>query len=211
MTSLSQKLKSLGVQVGADDIRPAKPNNLFNIENIAGAVSTHNHFGDTFVRISDYNYDYTHGNCGIQINAPLDGVALWANDERISSLQSPSIAFLDIETTGLAGGTGTYAFLIGVGKYSDKNFQIAQFFMQDPISEQAQLAEVEEFIAPCDAIVTFNGKSFDIPLLRSRFIAQGWHSPFENLSHIDLLHLSRKLWRARIPIRRARYYDPAAS
>ncbi|MGE5122899.1 MAG: ribonuclease H-like domain-containing protein, partial [Acidobacteriaceae bacterium] len=58
-----------------------------------------------------------------------------------------------------------------------------------------------EFIAPCQTIVSFNGKAFDVPLLDARYTLQGWKSPFKNLAHVDLLHLSRRIWRDRLPSR----------
>ena len=72
----------------------------------------------------------------------------------------PHSCFSDTETTGLAGGTGTYAFLIGVGRYEDEHFRLAQYFMRDPLEEPAQLAALMAFLRPCETLVTFNGKAF---------------------------------------------------
>ncbi len=112
-----------------------------------------------------------------------------------------SFLFLDTETTGLSGGSGTFTFLIGAGRFIGSEFVVEQFFLRGLEEEPAQLHAFEEFLAPCQAIVTFNGKSFDIPLLQTRFLMQGWQPPFGELFHIDLLHLSRKLWRNRLPSR----------
>jgi tetratricopeptide (TPR) repeat protein len=73
--------------------------------------------------------------------------------------------------------------------------------MRDPIEEPGQLAALEEFLAPCIALVTFNGKAFDVPLLATRYMLQGWQPPFREQVHIDLLHLARRLWRLRLPSR----------
>jgi hypothetical protein len=73
--------------------------------------------------------------------------------------------------------------------------------MRDPLEESALLIAFEEFIAPCQTIVSFNGKAFDVPLLTTRYTLQGWKPPFKNYAHIDLLHLSRRLWRDRLPSR----------
>src|SRR5512139_1946924 len=97
-------------------------------------------------------------------------------------------AFVDTETTGLAGGSGTYAFLVGVGRYEDDGFHLVQFFMRDPTEEPALLLALESYLAHCHALVTFNGKAFDAPLLNARYILQGWRSPLRDLAHIDLLH-----------------------
>jgi hypothetical protein len=112
-----------------------------------------------------------------------------------------TLIFLDTETSGLAGGTGTFAFLIGLARFSIDGLHLAQFFMRDPLEEPAILLALEEFLAQTQTIVSFNGKAFDIPLLNTRYTLQGWKSPFKNLAHIDLLHLARRLWRDRLPSR----------
>jgi len=115
--------------------------------------------------------------------------------------------FLDTETTGLAGGTGTFAFLIGLDASMAMISKLSQYFMRDPAEESALLAAVAEFIHPCQALVTFNGKSFDVPLLNTRYTLQAISSPFANLSHVDLLPLARRLWRDRLPSRALGYLE----
>ncbi|HEX7589182.1 MAG TPA: ribonuclease H-like domain-containing protein, partial [Anaerolineae bacterium] len=109
--------------------------------------------------------------------------------------------FLDTETTGLAGGSGTYAFLVGVGRYDGETFRLLQFFMRDPIEEPALLAALTELLAPLDALVTFNGKAFDVPLLNARYITNRAATPFKSVPHLDLLPLARRLWRDRLESR----------
>jgi tetratricopeptide (TPR) repeat protein len=111
------------------------------------------------------------------------------------------VLFLDTETSGLAGGTGTYAFMIGVGYRTEEGFELLQFFMRDPSQESAILAALDELASHFDVVVTFNGKSFDIPLLNTRYTLNGLTPPFAPFQHIDLLHLARKLWRDRLPSR----------
>jgi tetratricopeptide (TPR) repeat protein len=110
-------------------------------------------------------------------------------------------AFIDTETTGLVGGTGTYTFLVGLGRFEGDEFRLVQFFLQEPGEEPAQLAAIEEFLAPCEAVVSFNGKTFDLPLLNTRYITNGWPPPLKDAPHIDLLHLARRLWKLRLPSR----------
>ena len=78
--------------------------------------------------------------------------------------------FIDTETTGLAGGTGTYAFLIGCGWLEDGALRVEQYFMRDHADEPAMMAHLARLISRFDWTVSFNGKSFDLPLLRTRFI-----------------------------------------
>jgi hypothetical protein len=157
--------------------------------------------GDVFVVETDYAADYRHGSRSLQISAPLDVVARWARDPRVARLDGAGFVFLDAETTGLAGGTGTYPFLVGVGRYVDRGFRVAQFFMREPIEEAALLDALTESLSPHTALVTFNGKAFDAPLLNTRYVCGGMASPLINLAHVDLLPLARRLWRSRLPSR----------
>lgn len=201
MTSLADKLKALGVQVGTHNISQSKTSNPYTIENILEGQTLETHFGETFIIDEIYPPEYRHGQDGLYNDAPYDTMAKWVRENRISNNSKEDFVYLDTETTGLSGGSGTYAFLIGVGRFEGDNFHLAQFFMRDPIEESAQLYALEEFLAPCNTLITYNGKSFDIPLLNSRFTYHGWASPFTDLTHIDLLHLSRRLWRDRLPSR----------
>jgi len=199
--TLSDKLKSLGVKVGAKDIQSSRPKDNHSIETVVPGRYQTTPAGETYVVESVYVSDYRHGDLKLHGLAPLDIVAEWVGDHHIRQIQSDEFLYLDIETTGLTGGTGTYAFLIGVGRFIGEDFHLAQFFMRDPLEEPAHLLALEEFISPCNTVVTYNGKAFDIPILTTRYITQGWTSPFASFSHIDLLPLSRKLWRERMPSR----------
>ncbi|MFN8453994.1 MAG: ribonuclease H-like domain-containing protein [Anaerolineae bacterium] len=86
----------------------------------------------------------------------------WAGEPGLAGCELERLVFLDTETSGLAGGSGTYAFLIGAGRFEGETFRLAQFFMRDPTEEPAQLTALTDFLHPCDILVTFNGKSFDV-------------------------------------------------
>jgi uncharacterized protein YprB with RNaseH-like and TPR domain len=105
--------------------------------------------------------------------------------------------FFDLETTGLAGGTGTYAFLIGFGYFDGPSFETRQFFLADYADERDVLRAVEEFVAPASGLVTFNGRTFDLPLIATRYAMHRMRSPFDELAHVDMLHPARRLWRRR--------------
>src|SRR6478609_5492629 len=87
-------------------------------------------------------------------------------------------AFLDTETTGLAGGTGTYAFLIGVGAIDHTGFRLRQFFMRDYGEEPSLLCRLHEHLAQFDVLITYNGKAYDQPLLETRFRMARARHPF---------------------------------
>lgn len=106
--------------------------------------------------------------------------------------------FIDLETTGLAGGTGTYAFLVGLGHIELDHIVVRQFLLPDFQHEWLLLQQVENNLQSIENIVSFNGKSYDIPLLRNRFILNRMDSLLDEKLHIDLLHLSRRLWKKRL-------------
>jgi hypothetical protein len=106
--------------------------------------------------------------------------------------------FLDTETTGLAGGSGTYAFLVGIAWWEGSGLEIEQFFMREYSEERSLLFALAERIAERPVLVTFNGKSFDWPLLETRYrMSRKLPPPFPR-AHLDFLHPARTLWRLRL-------------
>ncbi|HKA61848.1 MAG TPA: ribonuclease H-like domain-containing protein [Methylomirabilota bacterium] len=108
------------------------------------------------------------------------------------------LLYLDTETTGLAGGTGTYAFLVGVGFFDGEDFEVRQFFMRDLDEEPALLSALETMFRQFDGFVTYNGVGFDLPLLETRFVLGRRRFPGEEAFHVDLLGAARRLWSARL-------------
>jgi uncharacterized protein YprB with RNaseH-like and TPR domain len=127
-----------------------------------------------------------------------------SRDETLSRRMQAALAdpskwlFLDTETTGLAGGTGTYAFLIGLAWWDAGALQVEQFFMRDFSEEHAILHEVAARIGERPVLVTFNGKAFDWPLLENRFIMTRSIAVPQLAAHLDLLHPARALWKLRL-------------
>jgi uncharacterized protein YprB with RNaseH-like and TPR domain len=106
-------------------------------------------------------------------------------------------AFLDTETTGLAGGTGTCAFLIGVGRITREGFRVRQFFMRDHGEESSQLDALTRHLEPFRVLITYNGRAFDQPLLETRYRLNRARPPFARMEHLDLLFSARRLWKLR--------------
>ncbi len=106
--------------------------------------------------------------------------------------------FFDTETTGLSGGVGTVAFLVGAGWFEDNHFVIAQWLMTDYDVEADVLGKTHERLSRAHFWVTFNGRSFDVPLLRSRMLLQRTRLGDDEHVHIDLLHPARRVWRGRL-------------
>ena len=207
MNSLSEKLKSLGVKVGDRDLPPPRPRNPYPIEQVVPGRFQETPHGEAFLVETRYPLEHRQGRATLRVTASLRVIAEWAREPRLGWAELNAFAFLDTETTGLAGGTGTYAFLVGVGRYDGEAFHLAQFFMRDPLEEPALLAALTEFLQPCQALVTFNGKAFDMPLLNARYVSNGELPPLASAAHVDLLPLARRLWRDRLPSRALGYLE----
>lgn len=100
---------------------------------------------------------------------------------------------LDTETTGLAGGTGTVAFMVGLAWLEGRSLRLVQWLLAGFAAEASLLAKVRERMALAGVLVTFNGKSFDLPLLKARARLAGTDLPTDGLAHLDLLHVTRRL------------------
>jgi uncharacterized protein YprB with RNaseH-like and TPR domain len=115
---------------------------------------------------------------------------------RVDDAISPErLVLFDTETTGLAGGTGTRAFMIGVGDWHDGAFRERQLLITTLAGEAAMLDCFASWLRPDAVLVSYNGKSYDAPLLKTRFRMLRRPSPLEGLAHIDLLHPVRRRWR----------------
>jgi len=122
-----------------------------------------------------------------------------ARDERLASLDFGSTIFFDIETTGLGTGSGTYAFMVGFGTFEGGQFCLRQYLMRDYDEEGALLYLLSEQMRSHAWWVTFNGRSFDLPVLQTRFICGGHpEMPLARAPHLDLLYPARRLWRKRL-------------
>jgi hypothetical protein len=111
-------------------------------------------------------------------------------------------AFLDTETTGLAGGAGTLVFLTGIGVWADDALTLHLVFLRSPDEELAAMHYIEDVLAGATGIVSFNGNGFDLPLLESRFILNRMAPSWRALPHLDLLTVARQLWRDHLESRR---------
>lgn len=115
-----------------------------------------------------------------------------------SELDFERIAFVDTETTGLSGGAGVCAFLVGVGYLSSDGFVVEQFLMNDFPAEPDMLRRVHKRLAEFDVIASYNGRSFDIPLLDTRFLMNSIRITLGDRPQLDLLHPARRIWKHRL-------------
>jgi uncharacterized protein YprB with RNaseH-like and TPR domain len=182
--------------------RPATlrtPNEDDALARLLGAGVATNHFGE---HLSIRNW-FSTPEFSEPSSASLDLLSR-TRDESVSrktraALQDPEKwLFLDTETTGLAGGTGTYAFLVGLAWWDAGGLQVEQFLMRDFTEEYSLLHELSARVAERPVLVTFNGKSFDWPLLESRFTMTRSIAAPRLTAHLDLLHPARALWKLRL-------------
>jgi uncharacterized protein YprB with RNaseH-like and TPR domain len=197
---LYDRLKRLGVSRGTQDLKPRARRRGQSIEELLPGKVTVTHDGSFFLYRESYRHDYHHGHHALAdlLDHRAEVPARLAHDQRLSNLDFRRVAFVDTETTGLAGGTGTYAFLVGVGVFEDERFTVHQFFMRDYHEEPAQLHAVGELLDGLEAVVSFNGKSFDMPLLETRFIMNRQPPRLSDAPHLDLLPVARRFWKYRL-------------
>ncbi len=116
---------------------------------------------------------------------------------RDGHVDATDLLFFDTETTGLAGGTGTRAFMIGAADWCDGALRIRQLLIANMAAERAMLREFAAWLAPSTVLASYNGRSYDAPLLRTRYRLARLPDALHGLDHLDLLHPSRRRWRGR--------------
>lgn len=153
----------------------------------------------TQVATRTYDGDAKHGAVPLKrcLDVAGDHAATLALDPALSAFDARRALFLDTETTGLSGGTGTLAFLVGMAWFEGDSLRVEQLLLADLEAEEAMLSRVAARIAAAGSLVTFNGRTFDLPLLRSRFVMARVKPPVEP-PHLDLLHAARRIYGARV-------------
>lgn len=205
-SDLRQRLERLGVTRGmADRPRPQPQPDAsrqpMGIETVVAGDLVETPLGPIFVAEETRPIHAAHGNttlAAIHVYGRRMAAAL-AQDDQLWEIDFERAAFIDTETSGLAGGTGTFAFLVGVGFFDGPAFRVRQFFMRDPGEEPALVHVLDDLLQDFDAVVSFNGKAFDLPLLDTRFTLCRRQFPLKNAPHLDLLAPARRLWKARLP------------
>lgn len=177
------------------DLRPAR----YFVEELMSGEVVQTACGEHFETEKLFERHRRHGSMDISNLHDLPPDLLNSLSEgAIASSHPTRWAFLDTETTGLAGGAGTYAFLIGVGSIEPAGFRLRQFFMRDFGEEPSLLRRLSEHLAQFDVLITYNGKVYDQPLLETRFRMARARHPFERMEHLDLLFGARRLWKLRL-------------
>ncbi|MBK9051591.1 MAG: ribonuclease H-like domain-containing protein [Chloroflexi bacterium] len=213
------RLRELGVVRGVRNLKPASPtpptstpfqtnhtpvlgdwDEVQPVEKLlpGGKVVT-TEVGGCFVLDHVYPLTHWHGNerLGDLLEVDAAAAASFTTDPRFQSIQFQDILFLDTETTGL-WGSGTLAFMVGAAFFEGQAFVVRQYFLRDHGDETAMLLLLNELVASKAALVTFNGRSFDVPLLDGRYLMNRLETELLVKPHLDLLPPTRRLWRNRI-------------
>ncbi|MGB3717678.1 MAG: ribonuclease H-like domain-containing protein [Candidatus Promineifilaceae bacterium] len=225
---LEKRLRRLGVVKGTENLRQVaeKPSDSSRIRDrgvrrysrssggetghisvlLPGAYLAENELGACLVLDHVYASDHRHGELilGELLELSPNVQAAFLGDQRLANMSFDEFIFLDTETTGLMGA-GTFAFMVGVAFIDQEGdqpvFIVRQYFLRDQADEPAMLLFLTDLLAKRPGLITFNGRSFDLPLLDNRYLIQRLDIRTGELAsrpHIDLLHPARRLWRRRI-------------
>ncbi len=172
----------------------------FEIDTVVPGQLVPDESGAFYLVRHDFPLDHHQGN--VALGAVLRGsskhIAFSACDPGLEDFDVRKTLFMDTETIGLAGGAGTVAFLVGAGYFTEEGFRLDQCFMRDYDDEEPMLRYVAGLLENAEAVVSYNGKSFDLPLLRTRFIQHRLPFRGDGLLHYDLVHVARRFWKRRL-------------
>lgn len=207
--SLRKRLQQLGVVKGARHLSPPAPRppaSALPPASPPGSLSTlvphgrvvETEAGGYFLVERAYPLAQHHGNTVLgELSAwPPTGMEAYVGP-RLAALTAADLIFLDTETTGLAGAN-TLAFMVGVAFFDGPALVTRQYFLREPGDEPAMLDALSALLAERGGLVTFNGATFDVPLLQGRYVMNRLLESWSDRPHLDLLLLARRLWRRRL-------------
>jgi len=170
-----------------------------------------NERGEFLAKESRYPLDYHHGHHAFaEWGEAVRALTAFHGDEQVMGvssasvdtgsaafvqLRSDNVLFLDLETTGLGAGTGNVPFMLGIAYFEGEHYVVRQSIIRHPAEERAMLADLKARLPQFQYLVTYNGRTFDWPLIQSRFIMNGFGSKVWEPLHLDFLHPSRSIWR----------------
>ncbi len=205
-TQLTEQLNRLKRQLGESSAavsiskpKPKIPSRYSDFAKALGGKLITNKAGNYCLIRTVFPLGYRHGNYELttsEINSPLPLAAFDLNCHG-ETIDFGSVLFIDTETTGL-GGAGAVAFLIGVGRIIDEGLEVLQYIIPDYSDETAMLEDLNSIFSDELTVITFNGKSFDLPLLTDRLIINRIGRKLSFKHHLDLLHASRRLFKRRL-------------
>lgn len=194
---LRERLRRLGVKQGREGLTSSIKPRQYPISLPGNEITTD--LGPYFLVETAYPLDHEHGPrlLGDFVECDPHTAAHLSRDQAFVEADVSKLAFLDIETTGLAGGAGTLAFLIGLGFVENNRFILRQYFLRDPAEEKAMLSGLVDSLKERSGLVTYNGRAFDVPIVQTRFTMSRRRFDLSRYPHLDLLPPARRLWRGR--------------
>ncbi len=201
MNTLLDHLKSLGVELGKEK-KDYKKRELEDLTGILGGTWLETPYGRTFHSQQTFDLQAAQGDVLLKCTRIGQEVLDLFNISHVlenSALLPTQICFFDTETSSLSLGSGAFVFLTGFCHFQeDGNVRVDQFFLPHPSEERAFIYAVQEFLGHFSILSSYNGKSFDVPMLRSRFIFHDMEDDGLEKTHLDLLFLARALWKRRL-------------
>lgn len=199
------RLRRLGLHRGVADLQPkhkvpTKKAGSSGIEEMVPGWVCETRLGTCFLAEDSWPLSHRHGDSPLSAALAVTPTTLGrlADLPGSATFDLRQSVFIDVETSGLSGGTGTYVFLVGVGFFDGDTFRLQQFFMRDVTEEPAMLCLVGDLLDRFEAVVSFNGRAFDLPLLNTRFTLARQPRRLTRAPHLDLLKPSRRLWHRRL-------------
>jgi uncharacterized protein YprB with RNaseH-like and TPR domain len=170
------------------------------LEHIIAGEEARTAYGSFFLSRSILNADDIHGHVRVcDFACPsIEAMAFLAGHKIFKNMTIDNGLFLDTETTGLMGGTGTFPFLIGLGWFEANRFITCQLFARDFSEEGAMLRYLSKVASGKRFLVTFNGRAYDLNLLATRFVLNRAQDTLTGMPHIDLFHPSRRIFAHRL-------------
>jgi len=197
ISELRRRIEAITSRRPASSCKPVytRQEDAVSLKDMMIGEEIRNACGKFFISDGYFSGSSKHGSRRIGEISSLDmnAVALLANNPDMAFLNCTDALFLDTETTGLTGGTGTFAFLIGLGWFENDTFCTKQIFARDFSEERASLSFLLDLAGEKSFIVSYNGKAFDVGLLSTRFILNRLPDRLANMPHLDLLHPARRL------------------
>ena len=200
---LRERLERLRPNLNPDSSRATRPpgtasRDFPSIEDLVPGTVIETSYGPAFHSEETYPPTHRHGEIPLHFvhEVTSEGFAYLLGDG--APVDLARTVFLDTETTGLAGGSGIYIFLVGLGYFDGDGFTVRQYFLRDYSEEEAILDALAGFLSRFATVITFNGKVFDLPLLRTRYVFARRDFPLAAPVHLDLRFPARRLWGERL-------------
>lgn len=199
MDELNRHLRSLGIFQASQEVNSPQPKPIQQLPSPSATTVT-NPYGTIYLihEITPVT---------VEIHSPEipPEIQKWLGIKNfVEPFLIEDFLFVDVETSGAYPGAGVICFLVGIGQLLKNEIRLSQYLILHPEDELAQLIALEKIFLTAKGLMTYNGKSFDLPLLQSRFQFHQIPIPTKNLWHIDLLHLSRRFWKNHLPSRTLR-------